>query len=108
MSAEDGRRARRYFIQFVNEDGAEPPKTVNDMPIMNDFMPNVDRWSVLIECSLYDFYGANDARAKAARVSEQDRKLTKVAIAPTLQHAVTSSELGRSYRIVRRTVTQKH
>ena len=45
---------------------------VDDMPVVHDFVPHVDRLFELVECPLDDLDGAIDAGAEASRAGKQD------------------------------------
>jgi hypothetical protein len=70
MGAEDCDAARRHLVQFVDEMGPLGPQAFDDMPVMNDFMPDIDRRAEFIDRPLDDLDRAFDSGAKTTRLGE--------------------------------------
>ncbi len=84
MGAEDGHGIRRYFGEFLDENGALGLQTLDYVFVMDDLMADIDRRPVALESTLYDLDGTHDACAEAARLSQKDFKGT------TIKHVVQS------------------
>ena len=72
VGGEDHRVAGRHFIELVDEDGTLAAQVVHDELVVHDLVAHINRCSEALQCTLDDLDRAFDARAKAARVGEQD------------------------------------
>ena len=70
VSAEDRDCAGRHLRQLFHEARALVPQTVDDMPVVHDFVPHVHRRAVLFERPFDDLDCAHDAGTVAARLSQ--------------------------------------
>ena len=75
MGGKDDRTPpRRRFAQILDEHDAPGLERVDDGFVVHDLVPHVDRRPIEPERPLDDVDGAHDARAKAARLAEDDPK----------------------------------
>jgi hypothetical protein len=66
VGAEDGDGTGRHLIEFVHEDRPSAAKTFDDVEVVDDLLPHVDRRIEEVQGALDDFDGAFDAGAEAA------------------------------------------
>jgi hypothetical protein len=62
----------RHLIQLIDEIGALGAQAFDDMTIMDDFVPNIDRGAVFIDRTLDDLDRAFDAGTKTTGLSEDN------------------------------------
>ena len=62
----------RYFVEFLDEHGAELLKTLDHVAVVHDLVPHIDRGAVFLQRQNHDLDRAIDARAKAARLAKPD------------------------------------
>jgi hypothetical protein len=72
MCAENGYRAVRHLVEFLNETGAFALQRVNDMSVMHDFVAHIDGLAILLERMLHDVDRADDTGAKAPWLCKND------------------------------------
>ena len=77
MSAEDDPGALRNLIQLLDEDRSRCSKLLNNVPVMDDFLSNINRRAEQVEGNSYYIDGPYNAGAKSAR-TEQDDFLPRV------------------------------
>jgi len=70
VRAEHGDRARRNLRQVLDEACTFRAQAFDDVPVVNDLVPNVDGRAKPRERVLDDIDGADDAGAKAARLCQ--------------------------------------
>ena len=70
VRAEDRDAAWRHLIQLVDEIGAFGAQAFDDMAVMDDFMPDIDRRAVFIDRTFDDFDRTFDTGTEAAGLSE--------------------------------------
>jgi hypothetical protein len=70
VRAEDADRAVRYLLDAVNEYHIAAAQVINYIPVVNDFVKDIDGWRVIIERAFDYINRANHARAKAARLCQ--------------------------------------
>ena len=70
MGAEDGDRVRRNLGEVLDEMRAFGLEALDDMLVVHDLVAHIDRRAVFLQGALDDLDGADDARAKTARLSE--------------------------------------
>jgi hypothetical protein len=70
MGAENRDRAVRNLFQLLDEAGALGLQAVDDMAVMDDFVPHIDRRPEFLQGALDNLDGADDARTEAARLSQ--------------------------------------
>ena len=61
------RHAIGHFVQFLDKYRAHFLQFVDNIAVVDDFVPDIDRCAIFFNRQLDDFYGAVDACAKAAR-----------------------------------------
>jgi hypothetical protein len=71
MCAEHGRCAWRNLVKLVHEHRSKVAQTVNDVTIVDDLMPDIDRGAIEFESALDDVDRPDHAGAKAARIRKQ-------------------------------------
>src|SRR5437773_3284100 len=71
VSGEDADLAGRNLVLRVDEDGAEPLQPTNDVVVVDDLVPDVDRRTVVGEQPLDDLDRAVDARTEGPRSREE-------------------------------------
>jgi hypothetical protein len=54
------------FIQFLDEHSALPFQIIDNIPVVDDFMPDIDGGTMKFQRLLDGIDGANDACAKSA------------------------------------------
>ncbi len=86
MGAEHGDGAFRHLVELIDEDRATLAQILDHMAVMDDFVPHIDRRTVFDERPLHDIDRADDARAEAAGLSQEDT------------HSLSSSPIGRPGR----------
>src|SRR5690606_22027431 len=64
--------ARWGFMQLVDEDGALGLQVLDDVAVMDDFVPDINGRAVELESPLDDVDGPVDSRAKAARLRQHN------------------------------------
>jgi hypothetical protein len=69
---DDGRIARRDFVEFVDEDRALPLEAFDHVLVVHDLVTNIDRRAVARERLLDHVDGAHDAGAEPARRAQKD------------------------------------
>ena len=67
MRAEDDARARRNFNEFLDEDGPRSPKFLDDMAVMDDIPPDLDRRPLEIQFDIDDVDCPHYSGAEAPR-----------------------------------------
>ncbi len=72
MRAEDHGGAIGHFVQLLDEHRAVGAQLVDDIAVVHDFVPHVDRRAERFQRALDDGDGAIDAGAEAAGIGEQD------------------------------------
>ena len=72
VRAEHGHRARRDFVQLVDEHGAARAQVLDDMAVVDDLVAHIDRRPVFLQRPLDDLDRALDAGAETARLSQND------------------------------------
>src|SRR5206468_8214265 len=70
MGAEDGDRPGWYLGEMLDKACALRAQAFDDMAVVNDFVPDIDRRAKLLERFFHDVDGADHAGAKAARLSK--------------------------------------
>jgi hypothetical protein len=70
MRAEDRYGAGRHLIQLFDEDRALGAQRLDDVAIMDDLVPDIDRRAHAIERTIDDVDRTHDPRAEAARLGE--------------------------------------
>ena len=88
MRAEDGARALRHLVQFLDEDGAGIPQLVDHVLVVDDLLAHVDRRTVEIESDLHHIDRPDDTGAETARLQQKD----------LLVHAVVGCERLKRHR----------
>jgi hypothetical protein len=68
----DDRRALRRLLLGVDEDRATGFELADDVDVVDDLLPHVDRRAVVLERELHRLDGTLDARAVAARRRQED------------------------------------
>ena len=58
-----------HITQGFYENSPSVSQVVDDMPIVHNFMPHIDRRSIKFKGSLYNFYSSINASAKTSRIS---------------------------------------
>ena len=99
MRGEDHRGALRHLVQLLDEHRAERAQPIDDVPVVHDFVPHVDRRAEQLERALDDVDGAIDAGAEAARIGEQHlhrSRATACAFARRLSSNASSSSRHRA------------
>ena len=79
MGGEHRHRAGRDLIQLINENGAAGAQILHHMPVVHNFVTNIDRRAEFLQRPLDDFDSPFHAGAKTAGLGEDD-----------MQHAVWS------------------
>jgi hypothetical protein len=64
VSTEDGDGARGNLVNLVNEMRAFRAQPLDNMPIVDNFVADIDRRSVFLERTLYDLDRSFDPRAE--------------------------------------------
>ena len=72
MGAENGDAAGRHFIQLVDEIGALGAQAFDDMTVVDDLVPDIDRRAEFIDGALDDLDRALDAGAKTTGLCEDN------------------------------------
>ncbi len=72
MRAEHDRCVVRHLVEFLDEDRALRLQAVDDITIVHDFMPDIDRGTVFLQRTLDDLDGAVDPCTEAARRRDQE------------------------------------
>ena len=72
VRAEDGHRIIRYLGHRLDEAGALGLKTIDHVFVVHDFVTYVDRRAVLLQRALDNLDGPHHARAKAARLRQDN------------------------------------
>ena len=72
MSAEDQERTGRHVGGVVHEDRPLLAQALDDVAVVNDFVPHEDRRTETLEGELHDLDGAIHSRTEAPRVAEQN------------------------------------
>jgi hypothetical protein len=68
MGTENRHGSRRDLIDLVDEQGAFRPQSLDDVPIVDDFVADVDRRAVLFERPLDNLDSPFDPGTKASRL----------------------------------------
>jgi hypothetical protein len=68
MGAEDRYGSRGDLVDLVDKMGAFGAQPLDDMPVVNDFVTDVDRRAVLFQRALDDLDCSFDPGAKASRL----------------------------------------
>jgi hypothetical protein len=66
VSTEDGDGARGDLVNLVNEMRAFGTQPLDDMPIVDDFVADINRRSVFLERTLHDLDRSFDPRAESS------------------------------------------
>src|SRR3569833_819930 len=77
MSGKNDDVASRDISQFLDEDGSLVAQILDDVGVMHDLMPHINRRAELRKRALDDFDCAVDAGAKAARLRQQNFLIQK-------------------------------
>lgn len=74
MGGEDHRRgaAGRHLVQFLDEDRALRLQPLDDVFVVYDLVPHIDRRAIDLERPLHRVDGAHDAGAEAARGAQEN------------------------------------
>jgi hypothetical protein len=72
VGTEDGDRVRRDLGQILDKMRAFCLEALDDMLVVDDFMADIDRRPVLLQGTLDNFNGSDDASAKTTRLSQYD------------------------------------
>src|SRR5690606_3463492 len=101
---EDYRCVVGHLIQLLDENRALCLERVDDEPIMNDFMPHIDRRTILLDRTLHDLDRPVHAGAKPARSRDQEfewqaRIVTVRAFARGLKGSVHASPSSALHRV---------
>ena len=70
MRAKNGSRTDGHFFHFLDEDGASFPQFFDDMLVMHDFFPDVNRRAIKIERDFHHVNGANHSGTKPTRLEK--------------------------------------
>jgi hypothetical protein len=68
VGAEDGHGSRRDLVDLVDKMGSLGAQPLDDVPIVNDFVTDVDRRAVLFQRALDNLDCSFDTGAKATRL----------------------------------------
>ena len=68
VGAEDGHGSRRDLVDLVDKMGSLGAQPLDDVPVVNDFVTDVDRRAVLLQRALDDFDCSFDPCAKSSRL----------------------------------------
>jgi hypothetical protein len=69
---ENQRGVIRYFAEFLDENGTLGTQIVDDIAVMDDFMPHVNGRAEQIERPIDDFDGSVDAGTESAGIGQLD------------------------------------
>ncbi len=72
MRTENSAAAGGHFIQLFDEDGSRLPQFIDHMLVVDNFLADVDRRAVKVECNLDHIDGPDDTGAEAARLEQKD------------------------------------
>src|SRR3569833_1376935 len=72
MGREDNRRARRHFLQLLDEYRAEAPQPVNDVGVVHNFVPDIDRTAEQLDRALDDINRPIDSRTESTWVGQKN------------------------------------
>ena len=72
VGGEDGHRAGRDLVQFVDEHRAAGAQILDDMAVVHDFVTHIDRRAVFLQRALDDLDGPLHAGAEAAGLGQDD------------------------------------
>ncbi len=64
VSAENDPRPGRNLVQFLDKDRARAAQLIHNVPVMDDFLANINRRAVQIQRDLDHVDGADDTSAK--------------------------------------------
>ena len=84
VGGEDDGGAVGHFRLLVDEDGAASLEIADDVDVVDDLLPHVDRRPVVLERELDRLDGALDPRAVAAGRREQDPLHHGISVAPAI------------------------
>src|SRR5262249_48483679 len=70
MGAEDRMRIGRHIFELLHELHPFGLQGLNDVLVVNDFVPHVDRWPVAFKRALDDFNCAHHSGAETARLGQ--------------------------------------
>jgi hypothetical protein len=73
VSAKNQYRSHRNFFDGLDKDCAAPAQLIHDVPIVNNFVMNVDGIAVGFQRQFDNVHGANDSCAKSARTDAHQR-----------------------------------
>ena len=74
MGGEHYRPVVRHFVELVDEHGAQLRQPVDDEPVVDDLVANIDRRAEPLERELDDLDRPIDAGAKAAGCGDEHSK----------------------------------
>src|SRR6185312_14564546 len=72
MGAEDGDAARRHLVDLLDEAGALGAQALDDMPVVDDLMADIDGWAVFLEGPLDDLDRPLDPGTKSPRLRQNN------------------------------------
>ena len=75
MGGEHHGPAVGHFVQFLDEDRAQPTQPVYDEAVVDDFVPDIDRRPEPLDRQFDDLDGAVDAGAESARRGDQQLEM---------------------------------
>ncbi len=72
MGAEDGPASERNLIEFLDENSPAAGEVVNNVAVVNDLFPHIDRRAVDFQRELDDVNRAHYPGAKPSRLEQVD------------------------------------
>src|SRR5438552_6220277 len=72
VGAENYTASMGDLVEFLDENNTFDPELVHDVSVVNDFLADVERASIGLQCKVDDIYGPDHAGAKAARRCEKN------------------------------------
>ena len=72
MGAEDDPCSFRNLAQLFDEDGPGSPQFIHHVAVMNDFLADIDRGPIKVQCDFNHVDGAHHASAEPARFQQDD------------------------------------
>ncbi len=72
MGTENRSRAVGYFIQTLDELGALRLEAFDNIPIVDNFVADIDGRAIFLERTFHDFDRADDASTKSAWLRQND------------------------------------
>jgi hypothetical protein len=70
MSTENGHSALRHFVKLLDKPRPLALQRFDDMTVMNDLVPHIDRFPVLLQGVLDDVDRPDHSGAKASRLGK--------------------------------------